>query len=185
MAPELRAALIGATVGLMLFLDPLVAGDGAPLVQRLLRGGIAVGSVVGFLFVRFVIGPLSYATGAPGGLFASLLAVGAVAGLGFHHVFGGLPGVSDPAQAFIIVGMAAFFAAVVRAPFTGVVLVLEMTANTTLMVPMLVACFGAVVSSTLLGSAPIYDSLWVRTLRGSGEVRSGPGGGRCGRWSQR
>jgi CIC family chloride channel protein len=53
---------------------------------------------------------------------------------------------------FAVVGMAAFFAGVVRAPVTGITLVVEMTANVTMLVP------------TLLGNAPIYDSLRPQSL---------------------
>ena len=172
--PEVQAALIGAAVGVVLLVEPLLAGDGAPLVQRLLGSGLAVGSIAGFLCVRFVIGPVSYAAGTPGGLFAPLLVVGALTGVAFHRLAGGLPGAGDPRQAYIVVGMAAFFAAVVRAPFTGVVLVVEMTANTTLIVPLFAACFAAVLASTLVGSVPIYDSLWMRVIQRPSDVRSGP-----------
>jgi CIC family chloride channel protein len=55
--------------------------------------------------------------------------------------------------------MAAFFTAVVRAPVTGIILVIEMTASFTLLLPMLSACFAAMLIPNLLGNAPIYDSL--------------------------
>jgi chloride channel protein, CIC family len=58
-----------------------------------------------------------------------------------------------------VVGMAAFFTGVVRAPLTGIVLVTEMTASVTLLLPMLAACFVAMLVPTLLQDAPIYDSL--------------------------
>lgn len=70
-----------------------------------------------------------------------------------------LPAVGDKATALAIVGMVAFFTAVVRAPFTGIALITEMTATTAVLVPMLAACFGAVLTTTLLGSEPIYDAL--------------------------
>jgi CIC family chloride channel protein len=54
---------------------------------------------------------------------------------------------------------------VVRAPLTGIVLVTEMTANVTMLLPMLVACFAAMLVPTLLRDAPIYDSLREHTLR--------------------
>ena len=57
-----------------------------------------------------------------------------------------------------MVGMAAFFTGVVRAPLTGIVLVIEMTADVTMLLPMLGACFMAMLTPTLLGDAPIYDS---------------------------
>ena len=61
--------------------------------------------------------------------------------------------------------MAAFFTAVVRAPVTGIVLVTEMTASFTLLLPMLASCFVAMLVPTLLRNAAIYDSLRGRTLR--------------------
>jgi hypothetical protein len=61
--------------------------------------------------------------------------------------------------------MAAFFTAVVRAPVTGIILVTEMTGCFTLLLPMLSTCFAAMAVPTLLGNAPIYDSLRERTLK--------------------
>jgi CIC family chloride channel protein len=55
--------------------------------------------------------------------------------------------------------MTAFFCGVVRAPLTGIVLVTEMTANVTMLLPMLGACFAAMLVPTLLQNPPIYDSL--------------------------
>ena len=65
----------------------------------------------------------------------------------------------ERATAFAVVGMAAFFTAVVRAPVTGIILVTEMTGCFTLLLPMLLACFAAMTVPTLLGDPPIYDSL--------------------------
>jgi CIC family chloride channel protein len=65
--------------------------------------------------------------------------------------------------------MAAFFTAVVRAPLTGIVLVVEMTGSSTLLLPMLGACFAAMGTATWLRDAPIYDALRVRAVAsGSG-----------------
>jgi CIC family chloride channel protein len=69
------------------------------------------------------------------------------------------------AEGFAVVGMAAFFTGVVRAPLTGIVLVTEMTANATMLLLMLVACFAAMLVPTLLRDTPIYDSLREHTLR--------------------
>ena len=60
--------------------------------------------------------------------------------------------------------MAAFFTGVVRAPLTGIVLVVEMTANVTMLLPMLGACFMAMLTPTLMRDLPIYNSLRERTL---------------------
>jgi len=53
----------------------------------------------------------------------------------------------------------------VRAPLTGMVLVTEMTANVTMLLPMLGACFVAMLVPTLLRDVPIYDALREHTTR--------------------
>jgi CIC family chloride channel protein len=67
--------------------------------------------------------------------------------------------------AFAVVGMAAFFAGVVRAPLTGIVLVTEMTGNVSMLLPMLSACFAAMLIPTLLHNPPIYESLKARAVQ--------------------
>ena len=55
--------------------------------------------------------------------------------------------------------MAAFFTGVVRAPLTGIVLIIEMTAGFTMLLPMVGACFAAMLVPTLLRDTPIYEAL--------------------------
>ncbi|MEU9420616.1 ClC family H(+)/Cl(-) exchange transporter [Streptomyces sp. NPDC048272] len=161
--PVARAAVIGAVVGLLLGIDPALAGGGDRLSGRLLGGAVPLVPVlVGYLVVRFLAGPLSYAAGTPGGLFAPLLAVGALWGALVHALAQPLlPG--GGAVSFAIVGMAALFSSVVRAPVTGIVLVVEMTGATSLLIPLTAACFAATLTADRMGSTPIYDSLRLRT----------------------
>jgi CIC family chloride channel protein len=70
----------------------------------------------------------------------------------------------DP-QHFAVVGMAAFFAGVVQAPVTGIVLVTEMTGGFAMFLPMLAACFSAMLVPNLLRSAPIYETLRQHMVR--------------------
>jgi chloride channel protein, CIC family len=136
----------------------LVLGDA--ITQRTLAGGGSM-MVVGAVFlVRFGLGPLSYAAGTPGGLFAPMLVLGAQSGLVLRTLFcRWFPYLAERPAAFAVVGMAPFFTAVVRAPVTGIILVTEMTGCFTLLLPMLLACFAAMTVPTLLGDPPIYDSL--------------------------
>jgi chloride channel protein, CIC family len=162
----LRAAGIGAGVGALAWFAPSLVGGGDALTQSALLGqGDFIGLGLIFL-VRFGLGAISYAAGAPGGLFAPLLTLGAQSGLMFGILCKALfPGAGIEPEAFALVGMAAFFTGVVRAPLTGIVLVTEMTANTTLLLPMLGACFTAMLVPTLARNEPIYDSLRILTLR--------------------
>ncbi|MEE9243231.1 MAG: ClC family H(+)/Cl(-) exchange transporter [Mycobacterium sp.] len=157
-----KATIIGAIIGLAMFVYPLAVGGGDTLTQLILGGHrIVLPVVVGYLLVRFVAGPLSYSTGVPGGLFAPLLAVGALWGLLFVGVFNTVWPENETTLAIpmALVGMAAFFGATVRAPVTGIVLVIEMTATTSVAVPMMAATAAAVLAANAVGSSPIYDSL--------------------------
>jgi CIC family chloride channel protein len=161
----LRAAAIGAVIGLVGWIAPSLVGGGAAWTQTLLSGSMPLDTIALFFLARMAIGPLCYAAGTPGGLFAPLLAVGAA----FGALFAGLVDVAMPVVGlsevgFAVVGMAALFTAIVRAPMTGVVLTMEMTGRADLVLPMLTACFGAILVTTLMGSVPIYDSLRERML---------------------
>jgi chloride channel protein, CIC family len=157
---ELRAALVGAAVGLLAWFAPSVVGGGDAITQRTLGGEVAL-AVLPLVFVlRFGLGPVSYAAGTPGGLFAPMLVLGSQSGLLFGILCGRwFPGVAAHPTGLAVVGMAAFFTAVVRAPVTGIILAIEMTGRPTLFLPMLGACFAAMLVPTLLREPPIYDSL--------------------------
>jgi len=160
---ELRAAVVGAAVGALAWFAPGLVGGGDPLTARALAGEGAI-AVIPFLFLlRLGLGAVSYAAGTPGGIFAPLLVLGAELGLWFGKICAfALPGLVIQPEGFAVVGMAALFTAIVRAPLTGIVLVTEMTANVTMLLPMIAACFAAMLVPTLLGNMPIYDSLRAR-----------------------
>ncbi len=162
---EVKAALIGAAVGAVGWFAPDLIGGGDTITQRLLSGGVAIGAIPLAFLVRFLLGPASYAARTPGGLFAPLLVLGAQLGLMFGALSAwAFPGLGIAPEAFAVVGMAAFFTGMVQAPVTGIVLVTEMTAAFTTLLPMLVACFAAMLVAHLLRTTPIYDSLLERLV---------------------
>jgi CIC family chloride channel protein len=159
---------VGAAVALLAWFAPGVVGGGDAITQRTLAGTETVAMLSVVFLLRFGLGPLSYAAGTPGGLFAPILVLGSQSGLLFGNIcYQWFPAVEANPTALGIVGMAAFFTAVVRAPLTGIILVTEMTASFTLLLPMLASCFAAMAVPTLLRDPPIYDSLRERTLRKS------------------
>lgn len=155
-----RAAVIGAFVGAVGWFMPLLIGSGDALTQSTLDGRFNFAALgYGFL-LHFFLGPISYATRTPGGLFAPMLAVGAQAGTLFFVVWAHfIPYLNATPQHFAIIGIAAFFASVVRAPLTGIILAVELTGSFSLFLPMLVATFGAVIVAWFAKCPPIYESL--------------------------
>jgi chloride channel protein, CIC family len=170
---ELQAAVIGSAVGALAWFAPGLVGGGDQITQRVLSGEAILTVIPMAFLLRFGLGAVSYAAATPGGLFAPMLVLGAQLGL----VFGAICRIAFPElgidpEAFAVVGMAAFFTGVVQAPVTGMVLVVEMTAAFTTLLPMLGACFAAILVANLLHSAPIYESLRVRPLRLRGSEKA-------------
>jgi len=81
---------------------------------------------------RFLLGAVSYAARTPGGQFAPMLVIGSQCGLLFGTLCQRmLPGAGINPTAYAVVGMAALFTAVVRAPVTGIILAIELTGSFT------------------------------------------------------
>jgi len=154
-----RGALVGAGAGLLAWFAPGDVGGGENIAQRALTGHIPLGLLFILLCMRFALTMASYGCGAPGGLFAPLLALGALLGNAFSAVDANLRHAPHEPAAYAIVAMAACFTAIVRSPLTGVVLLLEMTGSWTLILPMMAASITAYAVPQLLGNRPIYESL--------------------------
>src|SRR5271165_3178699 len=152
---ELPAGVIGAAVGILAWFAPDLVGGGDEITQRVLAGGATLALIPLAFLLRLALGAVSYAAATPGGLFAPMLVLGAQLGFFCGAICRiAFPGLGIAPEAFAVVGMAAFFTGVVQAPVTGIVLVIEMTAGFTMLLPMLGACFAAMLVANLLHSAP-------------------------------
>lgn len=157
--------VIGATAGLIAWFSPDAVGGGHSLAEQVLAGHFVLAVIPLWFLLRFGLTMFSYGTGAPGGIFAPLLVLGAFIGLAIGEIahFFAPAAVPQPAV-FAVVGMAAYFTAIVRAPLTGIVLILEMTGNYTQMLPLLVSCFSAYAVAEAVKDLPIYEALLERDL---------------------
>lgn len=162
--PWLRGCAAGMIVGLTAWWFPALVGGGHEITKVMLHGDAAGVEFMGFLAVllvgKFVLTILSYIAGVPGGIFAPMLVMGAslglLAGISVTSFF---PAMAPIPESFVAIGMAAFFAAVVRAPITGIVLVLEMTGDFHQLLPLITGSLFALVVAEHIGTPPIYDAL--------------------------
>ncbi|MDR3688926.1 MAG: H(+)/Cl(-) exchange transporter ClcA [Fimbriimonas sp.] len=161
----LKGVAVGAAAGLLTYFSPQLVGSGHSLAEAALSAKIALSFIPLFFLGRFVLTLGSYGSGAPGGIFSPLLALGALLGLGVGDVARMvLPHAGVSPGAFAVVGMAAYFSAIVRAPLTGIVLIVEMTSSYALSLPLLVACFCAYGAAEAMKDLPIYETLLQREL---------------------
>lgn len=167
---EFRILLpLGISIILGLFL-PQVLGGGHELISSLFGSNFSLAFLFILLAVKFLFTMVSYGSGAPGGIFLPLLSIGALTGCiyGAAAVYlGGLDGVYI--NSFIILAMAGYFTAVVRAPITGIILITEMTGSFHHLLSLAVVSITAYIVADLLNSKPIYESLLERILQQQGD----------------
>lgn len=159
--PVLAAALAGL-VGY--FFTPRVLGGGHALVEEVLRGNVPLEIMPLLIAAKFILTMVSYGSGVPGGIFLPLLAIGALLGSGVGQLGAYYTGLSGLTGTFAAAGMAAYFTAIVRAPLTGIVLILELTGSYANMLFVLTACLTAYLVAEGLKSPPVYEMLLERDL---------------------
>jgi CIC family chloride channel protein len=156
----LSVGLLGVTVWQFSAGHDGVFSIGYADLNSALNGHLVWQVLVLLLVGKFFATILCYASGASGGIFAPVLFIGSM--------LGGLIGVitvnsfgldASVAAAGALLGAGAFFAAVIRCPLTSVLIILEMTQNYTLILPLMVGNFLAYMISVRLQHIPIYDAL--------------------------
>lgn len=166
----LPALAIGAATGGLLIVFPEATGGGEDLVPNLISAEFGIVALLVLTLLRFSGVLFSYASGVPGGIFAPMLSIATCAGLAFGvAAIELLPLDDDFRSACAVAAMGGFFAASVRAPLVGVVLVMELTGAYALIMPVLVTCTTASLTAHHLGGRPIYEQLLERTLRLAGQ----------------
>jgi H+/Cl- antiporter ClcA len=119
-----------------------------------------------YVLLKFLATAISYISGIPGGLFAPSLSVGA--GLG-AWLASFIP--SAPPGAIVLLGMVGYFSGVVQAPITATIIVMEMTDNQRVTIPLMATAFLAFGVSRLVCRRPIYGALARRLLQAHGSAR--------------
>lgn len=174
----------GLGVGLIALAVPEVLGEGAGLPAipgasrepiRMMLDGLegtgwaAAGSLLLLLVAKLLASVLSIGTGSAVGTLAPSLFTGAALGGAVGAVAVPTLGLGSP-TAFALVGMAAVFAAVVRAPLTAIILVFELTGDYELVLPLMLAVGIASFGADRLG----WRSIYLETLRARGVTLARP-----------
>ena len=161
--PFLLAGVLGLFV-------PQVLGSGHDLIETAAGGEMLLGTLLGFLVLKFVFSLISFGSGAPGGIFFPLLVLGALIG-GCYGTFAAQYMGLDPSYIsnFVLLAMAGYFTAIVRAPITGIILIFEMTGQVSQMLSMSLISITAYLVASWVKSEPIYESLLNSLLRRQGQ----------------
>ncbi|WP_316675943.1 H(+)/Cl(-) exchange transporter ClcA [uncultured Tolumonas sp.] len=158
--------LLGGLFGVLSLYGHGLTSGGMKVISQWVTEPMQLNMLFWLLVWRFLGTLLCFCSGVPGGIFAPSLALGTLCGALCGTVVSLLfPELTVQYGVFPIVGMGALFAASVRAPVTGIVLVTEMTNNYALILPMMVTTLSATLVAQWLGGKPIYSQILERTLR--------------------
>ena len=142
---------------------PEILGCGNVLVDDLLSKKFLFATILIFFAGKFLFTLICFGTNAPGGIFLPLLTVGALGGNIFAEIGMKLNFFScEWTTLFIIFGMAAMFAAVVKSPITGSILILELTGQFSYLLPLILVSVVAFIISDICGGEPIFSALMNR-----------------------
>ena len=139
---------------------PQILGCGNVLVDELFTGEFYLEMVLILFFGKWLYTLVCFGTGAPGGVFLPVLTLGALGGKIFAEIGINLGFFSFEWMTLLIVfGMAAFFAAVVKAPVTGCLLIMETTGQFSYLLTLSVVSGAAFMASDFFGGKPIFSAL--------------------------
>ena len=121
------------------------------------------------LAAKFLFSLICFGSGAPGGIFFPLLVLGALIGGAYSTFAAEFLGLdASYISNFVLLAMAGYFTAIVRAPITGIILIFEMTGQVSQMLSMSLVAIVAYLTATAVKSEPIYESLLGNLLRNKG-----------------
>ena len=155
-----QPALAGLIIGIIGLKFPQVMGAGYEYMDQAMHGQFVWQVLVVLALLKIVATSLSISSGVPGGMFAPTLFIGSMVGAAVGavqlHFF---PGHTGPLGSYALVGMGTLFAGFLRVPMTSVFMVLEISGNYSIILPVMISNTIAYLISRQLQPTPIFDIL--------------------------
>lgn len=149
--------LLGGVLGFFL---PETLGGGNQLIDSIGHGSYTLTALTILILVKFLFTMISYGCGVPGGIFLPMLVIGALTGAFYGNLMISFLHVNQQYyNNFIVLAMAAYFTAVVKAPITGSILITEMTGSFHHLLALITVSMTAYLVSDILKTTPIYEKL--------------------------
>ncbi len=155
----LQPGIAGLLVGTLGFIGfPQVMGPGYEVMDQAMHGQFGWRMLAALVLLKMLATTVSFSSGTPGGMFAPTLFVGTMLGAAvgaFQHDF--FPHFTGTVGSYALVGMGVLFAGFLRAPLTSVFMVLEVSGNYSIILPVILANTIAYLLSRSLQPVPIFE----------------------------
>ncbi len=156
----LQPALAGLLVGAIAISFPQVMGAGYEYIDQAMHDQYGWRTLVALCVLKMVATTASFVSGTPGGLFAPTLFIGAMLGGAVCAIERQLaPGVTGPIGAYALVGMGTLFAGILRAPMTSVFMIVEISGNYSIILPVMISNTIAYLLSRQFQRHGLFDML--------------------------
>jgi CIC family chloride channel protein len=156
----LQPAVAGLLIGVIALRFPQVLGAGYDAIDQAMRDQFGWRMLAGLCLMKLIATTASFATGTPGGLFAPTLFMGAMLGAtvcGIERLIA--PGFTGPMGAYALVGMGTMFAGILRAPITSVFMIVEVSGNYSIILPVMISNTIAYLVSRQFQHTGLFDLL--------------------------
>lgn len=145
---------------------PNLLGGGNYIILQLTGAGYSTLVLCAFFLVRFAFSMISYGSGLPGGIFLPILCLGGLIGAIIGNIAIQYGFISQTYfSSFIIMGMAGYFAAISKAPFTAILLITEMVGTLTHLLGLATVCLIAYSVLDALNGKPVYYAMLQQLLK--------------------
>src|ERR1700688_2557867 len=156
----IQSPIAGLIVGAIAFFGvPQVMGPGYNVIDQAMHGQFTWKFLLALALLKIVATTISFSSGTPGGMFAPTLFIGAMLGASigtFEKIF--FPAFPISVGSYALVGMGVLFAAFLRVPLTSVFMVLEVSGNYSIVLPVILANTIAYLVSRALQPYPIFET---------------------------
>lgn len=150
-------------------ISPALFGGGHEIIVNLAAYNSSISGLVILYLIKFFLLLICFGSGVPGGIFLPMLLLGSLIGKIFGDISTTYFGLSSIyILNFITLAMAGYFVAVVKAPITGIILIMEMTGSFSNLLSISVVVIIAYLTSDILRNEPIYEKLLDRFLNNVG-----------------
>ncbi|MBM7624175.1 chloride channel protein [Sporohalobacter salinus] len=142
---------------------PYIMGLGCSVIEKTLNNQFLLPTLTGLIILKVLATSITLGSGHSGGIFTPSLFIGAALGSSLGILLNNLyPAITASPGAYALVGMGAVIAGTMQAPITAIMIIMEITRNYQIILPLLISCVISTIISTIISKENIYTGKLIR-----------------------